>query len=363
LVSRLQKHGPVFQLYNLVKHLDRQKFHPRIISLSPEAPTSLLRDFQSLGVEFDSLELSRVAGMILGPGKIEGLLNENPADLVHVFDYRSTLLCANHLGGMPRIVTCRQSYRHVFGPILGNIMMSTFLAACGKCECVVAVSNSIRELIAGRVAHRISVVHNGIDRDKFKPPGDKDKRQLRYRLGLPAGKRVFLSTGFLSGNKGLPTLMEAFVSSPDNCSDILVLLGDGPLKEKCSRLAAAKGNIRVPGFVENVQDYLHAADVFVSASLTEGCPNAVMEAMACGLPVVLSDIPPHREILAFNEKAGLVFTPKNAASLSKMLSRSLVMDYSQQSSAALSIIRNHLNAENMSRKYQELYLQLHETVS
>jgi glycosyltransferase involved in cell wall biosynthesis len=112
------------------------------------------------------------------------------------------------------------------------------------------------------------------------------------------------------------------------------------------------------GFVENVEDYLGAADVFVSASLTEGCPNAVMEAMACGLPVVLSDIPPHREILAFNERAGQAFPVKDAAALSRILSERAGTGCSEPSEAALSIIENHLNARKMSLKYQELYAEL-----
>jgi len=112
------------------------------------------------------------------------------------------------------------------------------------------------------------------------------------------------------------------------------------------------------GFVDNVADYLRAADIFVSASLTEGCPNAVMEAMACGLPVILSDIPPHREILSFNEKAGLLFTAGDTESLANAMSKSREMNYSECSSAAVSIISNHFNARTMSLQYQQLYRQM-----
>jgi len=299
-----------------------------------------------------------VAGIMLGPWKIKKQLSETPADVIHVFDYRSTLLCANHVNGVPRLVTCRQSYRHVFGPPLGYVMTKTFLRACDKCDRVAAVSNATRNLIEKSISRPIDVIHNGIDVDRFKPAGEEGKRHLRLRLGLPLNKRVFLSVGFLSKAKGIPVLMEAFLGCTGDEADVLVLLGDGPLREKCSRLAAGRNNIRMPGFVENVEDYLGAADVFVSASLTEGCPNAVMEAMACGLPVVLSDIPAHREILAFDERAGLLFTTEDAASLSAALARSRDMDYSEQSAAALGIIRNHLNARSMSLKYQTLYAEL-----
>jgi len=358
LVSRLQRHGPIFQLYNIVRYLDRTRFCPRVATLSPEARGSLLADFEKLDVECRSLGLSRVGGMIFGPGRIKRLLKERPVDLVHVFDYRSTLLCANHVKGVPRVVTCRQSYRHVFGPILGFIMTKTFLRACDKCERVVAVSNSVRNLIENGFSRPIDLIHNGIDVGRFKPVGQDQKRHLRSQLGLSPDKRVFLSVGFLSEAKGVPTLIEAFLKGADGQSDVLVLLGDGPLREKCSRLAGGRSNIRLAGFVENVEDYLGAADVFVSASLTEGCPNAVMEAMACGLPVVLSDIPAHREILAFDERAGQMFPVNDVAALSEILSDMADTGCSEPSGAGLSIIENHLNARKMSLKYQGLYAEL-----
>lgn len=358
LVSRLQRHGPIFQLYNIIKCLDRKKFYPRIVTLSPECCESYLPAFEEINVECNSLGLSRIAGLVLGPRKIKRILNERPVDLIHIFDYRSVFLCANHSFGIPRIATCRQSYRHIFGLMLGYTMMKTFLTACGKCECVVAVSNSIRNLIKNRISHRIEVIHNGTDRDKFRPVGEEEKRHLRSQLGLPQHKCIVVSVGFLSKIKDPFTIIKAFLNSKLRESDVLVLLGDGPLREKCSRLTAGNDNVRIVGFVENVKDYLGAADVFVSASLAEGCPNAVMESLACGLPVILSDIAPHREILSFNEQAGLLFATKDIASLSKLLSKIKEMNYSQRSSAALSIIKNHLNANNMSLEYQCLYEKL-----
>jgi glycosyltransferase involved in cell wall biosynthesis len=364
LVSRLNRHGPIFQLYNIVKYLDRREFYPRIVTLSPEANDSLLPVFKKIGVEYYSLGVSRMAGMIFGARKIRKLLQKNPVDLIHTSDFRSVLLCAMNFTSIPRVFTCRQAFDYThyalhggINPVSARVIPKALEIACRKYDRVVGVSDFVRRSADTGLAGRMVVIHNGVDQDLFRVVGKENKAAIRSKFNLPQNKHIFLTSG-LSKRKDPITVIKAFLKSKVNQNAILVLLGDGTLREECSRLADAEKTIRIVGFVKNVKDYLGAADTFISASLAEGCPNAVMEAMACGLPVVLSDIPPHREILAFNEQAGLLFVTKNTASLSKMLSRSLVMDYSQQSSAALSIIRNHLNAENMSRKYQQLYTKI-----
>jgi len=364
LVSRLHRHGPIFQLYNIIKYLDRGKFYPRVVTLSPEASDSLLPAFEKIDVKCSSLGLSRLAGMIAGAGIIRKLLQENPVDLIHSSDYRSVLLCAISFSDIPRVVTCRQAFDHThytlhggIDPVSARVIPKTLEMACRKCERVVGVSDFVRRSAERELAARMDVIHNGVDQDMFKMPGKEKTASLRSKLNLPQDKHIFLSSG-LSKRKDPVTIVKAFLESKVSRTAILVLLGDGALREKCSHLAGAESHIRIVGFVDNVKDYLGAADTFISASLAEGCPNAVMEAMACGLPVVLSDIPPHREILAFDERAGFVFTTKDAASLSIALAKSRDMNYSEQSSAALGIIRNHLNARNMSLKYQELYAEL-----
>lgn len=100
----------------------------------------------------------------------------------------------------------------------------------------------------------------------------------------------------------------------------LVYVGDGPLREHV--LAASAAGVELAGLVprERVYAYLKAADLFVSASRIEGLPVAVIEAMACGLPVILSDIPPHREIAADTE--GVVLVPLgDAAAMGQAITR------------------------------------------
>jgi glycosyltransferase involved in cell wall biosynthesis len=362
LVSRLRRVGPVFQLHSIVKNLERDRFEPQVITLSPEGQDSIIDRFRALGVECKTVGLSSIAGLVWGAPRIKKMLQENPADLIHAADYRSILLSAIRFAPLPRIATCRQvfDYSHysldgTLDPISARVMVMTLKKACKKCERVVGVSDFVRHSAGKRLAERMTVIYNGVDQDVFGPGDAQEKAALRSRLNLPPEEHIFLTVGFLSRRKDPLTVLRAFLQSRAPRTAILVMLGDGPLRETCLRLANANNSIRVVGFVRNVRDYLGAADTFVSASLTEGCPNAVMEALACGLPVVLSDIPPHREILAFNEQAGQVFPLRNEAALSDILSERAGMGCSEPSGAALSIIENHLNARKMSLEYQALY--------
>ena len=121
----------------------------------------------------------------------------------------------------------------------------------------------------------------------------------------------------------------------------------------CQQLARNKKNIVLPGLVHNVNDYLRAADQFVSASHAEGMPNAVLEALAASLPVILSDIPPHREILEYSSDVGCLFTPSNPSALGRCLNQAK-LDLSTQR-AARRLIEQHFRAQSMSDAYQKLY--------
>ncbi len=362
LVSKLSRNGPIFQLYNIIKHLDRTKFHPRIIVLCHDVANSLADRFREMDVGCDFLDLSRMMSMVVGGRKIKSLLRKNPVDLIHASDYRTTLLCAVNSFGIPRVITCRGAFDHThhtlsgeFGPILSRVLVKAYSAACKRSERVVAVSNHVRNSAEDGLINKIEVIYNGVDQDIFRPVDQIEKKRLRSKLGLPLNKQIFVSVGILCQRKDPETVIKGFLESQASRNGMLILLGDGPLREQCDHMAAARDNVRIAGFVENIKDYLGAADILVSASINEGYPNAIIEALACGLPVILSDIPPHREILVFNEQAGTKFSCGNVMTLSKIFTKFEDIDYSLQSQAALDIIDDHLNAKNMSSKYQQLY--------
>ena len=121
------------------------------------------------------------------------------------------------------------------------------------------------------------------------------------KLGIPGHHRVLLYVGRLDNEKNALTLMRGFELVLRSSADVTaVICGDGPLKERIASAVqqTALGNrILLPGYVHEVWPWMKRADVFANMSLCEGRPNAVLEAMGCGCPLAVSDIPEHRELL------------------------------------------------------------------
>ena len=166
---------------------------------------------------------------------------------------------------------------------------------------------------------------------------------------------MWVSVGHLSERKDPLTVIRAFraVSSPGRK---LVFLGGGALTEACR--AAANGDERVvfAGRVENVGDYLRASDGFVSASHAEGFPNAVLEALACGVPCALSDIAPHTEIAEQAGRGVLLFPEGDVCALSCRFEQFVVEP--ELCAAARNAAEKSFSARGTSERYQELYREL-----
>ena len=167
--------------------------------------------------------------------------------------------------------------------------------ALGAATGVVSVSHTLRDVLvnAGVDGSAIRVIPNAIDREMFRPG---ERGEARLRLGLPPGGRLVVSVGNLVELKRHDVLVEALARARQDVPDLmLAILGGGDaqrgysarLAELATRLGvgdAVKIVGRVPA--SRVADWLQASNLFALATSREGCCNAVLEALACGIPVV-----------------------------------------------------------------------------
>ena len=138
----------------------------------------------------------------------------------------------------------------------------------------------------------------GIDTAHYTPPDAVQKSQAREQLGLKPSDTVLVYAAEFSGRKNQTTLIEAMPKLP--ADTVLLLPGRGDKLEDCKALTDRLGvasRVRFPGFVQDMRTYYQAADLCVSSSRSEGLPFNVMEAMACGLPVVASDVKGHQDLV------------------------------------------------------------------
>ena len=158
----------------------------------------------------------------------------------------------------------------------------------------------------------------GIDLSKFTPVSREERLELRKCHGYSDNDFLFVYAAEFSKRKNQSLLIHAFANT---CGQMpkakLLLAGDGALLEDCKSLVKklnAEEKIQFLGYVENMQELYSICDVCVTTSRIEGLPFNVMEAMACGLPVIASDIKGHRELVE-NGKTGLLFESENQVAL------------------------------------------------
>jgi teichuronic acid biosynthesis glycosyltransferase TuaC len=173
------------------------------------------------------------------------------------------------------------------------------LGAAQSAAGMLAVADSLADDMAslGMPRARIVTHHTGIDRAIFRPA---DRQAARAALGLPADAPVIVSVGALIPRKGQDHVIRALPLLPADCR--YVIAGAGPERNRLSDLASALGvadRLVFTGAVPNADlpALYSAADAMVLMSASEGLANVWVEALACGTPLILSDIPPAHEVI------------------------------------------------------------------
>jgi glycosyltransferase involved in cell wall biosynthesis len=361
LVSTLRQSGPTMQLHNILRHLDRGEFEPVVLTLSGEPADTMIGSFRELGVRVESLAMSRFRSMVERHWRhhIERATGLDLDDrcVVHSQGIRADTISARHLPTVPRLVTVHNypydDYPLKFGAIQGRWMAREHLRALQSLPLLVACSASLSRALA-RHGLRSAVIRNAVDTSRFRMSSSRARE--RTRLGLTEDDRAGVCVGSLIARKNPLGVVRA-VKRSGLQNLVMLFVGTGVLAAALRRESRADARIRLVGHCEDVLPYLQAADFFVSASRSEGLPTAVLEALVCGLPAVLSDIEPHREILELLPHGGSLCDPDATAALTSAI-EALAQRPDGTGPALAASARELFGAERMSQSYQHLYRQL-----
>jgi teichuronic acid biosynthesis glycosyltransferase TuaC len=208
---------------------------------------------------------------------------------------------------------------------------------------IITVSDDLRQfaIAEGVPAARATTIPNGIDPETFY---SRDPQQMRLTHGFPAGRRIILTAGELIEAKGHHLVIQALQRLLERGLDAgLVVVGGtargGPRYEhRLHRLVADLGlaeRVRFIGWVDRagLAELLCAADLFCLASFTEGWPNVVNEALACGTPVVASRVGGIPAMLP-KQRFGFMVPPQDVAALTDALERGLLTSWDRSAIAA-----------------------------
>ncbi|MCG3134957.1 MAG: D-inositol-3-phosphate glycosyltransferase [Planctomycetes bacterium] len=211
-------------------------------------------------------------------------------------------------------------------------------AALREADLVLPVSRTLAALARELGAHedRVRVVENGIDAAVFRAG---DRAAARAAVGAPSDGELLLGIGHFVAAKGYDVLLRAFATvRRARPSARLVLIGAGseerPLRDLAESLGVA-AHVTFPGVQphERVADWMRAADLFVHASRSEGRPNVVLEAQACGLAAVATDVGGTSEIVA-DGATGRLVPPDDPGAMASAITDALAMPFDRAAVAA-----------------------------
>ncbi|MGW0787847.1 glycosyltransferase family 4 protein [Streptomyces sp. NPDC002911] len=293
-----------------------------VVACPPDGP--LTAGASAAGARVCAWPAERAPGPGLGREVLTAsrLIRACAPDVVHAHSAKAGL--AGRLAVRGRVPTVFQphawSFEALEGQAAGLARVWERLGARWS-DRIVCVSESERR--AGQragISARWSVIHNGIDLGRFRPAREGASASARASLpllqGTPAGVPLVVCVGRLSRQKGQDVLLRAWRTAAVGGAR-LVLVGDGPYGDELRRTAPP--GVLFMGASTDVRPWIHAADLLVLPSRWEGMALAPLEAMACGTPVLMTDVNGARESLPPGHLPYCLVPPEDPTALAAAL--------------------------------------------
>ncbi len=320
--------------------------------LAPET-SHIFSAAQKRGLHAEALPIGRknLTGLLA----LRRWLKQHPVDIINTHSSSDTwlaaLACASLSVAPPLVRT-----RHISAPVPNN-MTSRWLYRRATAYVVTTGEKLRQQLIreVGLAADKVESVPTGIDLDLYSPG---DSAAARAALGLDPQRFIVGIVATLRSWKGHRYLVDALAKLPQDI--MLVIVGDGPQRNSLTQQVNQSGlNNRVvfTGNREDVTSLMQAFDLFVLPSYAnEGVPQALMQAMACGLPVISTPVGSIAEIITDNE-TGLLVEPQQVEALRQAIAH-LAQDSAQRTrlgAQALTRARERFGEARMVDRMQAIF--------
>lgn len=293
LSTDLEKGGLPLRLANLAHHLKAAGIEPVVGCLAQRGP--LHQSLESDGIETFACDASGALDSSCLVRFARHLRRIDP-DLIHASLFHANL-AARLCGRLdrPRPILTSTVTIEIERPL--HRWMEALTS--GLSDCHVANSHAVADHLQidlGFAPERLEVIPNGIDLDQI----DQIPSARRCDMDLDERAPLIVWAGRMDPVKNLETFVDVVARVHQQYEVRVLILGDGPKRACITTLINKKGLkniIAMPGWSDAVAAWLKTADILLFPSRTEGCPNVILEAMACGCAVVASDAPGCAELI------------------------------------------------------------------
>lgn len=290
------------------------------------------------------------------PRAIRKLIQEQRPDILYCTLTYANCLCGSACRGLsdpPRLVLREaNSFENLAkgGKMMNAVMRYWMRKSYRHADVIIANAANVQRDLKSKVIRGESPPVKLIPNPVMLEP--RDTSELAIQQPRPGVKRI-LGCGRLIPQKGFDVLIKACAALPSTLDWELVLLGEGPERKALEELAEnlkVNSCIKIAGYVEDVRAWYRGADLFVLSSHWEGFPNVLVEAMACGIPVLATDCPGAcREILYLFPD--LLFEVGNARELTEKICDVLVKEMKVDTLALKEVIKNQYELSAIAKQY------------
>ncbi len=359
VIGELGKGGAEYQLHELLRHLDRAVFAPRVFALAPGGYWA--EPIRGLGVAVE--ELPRQGSADIGRvRRLRARLRAFEPHVVHTVLWSGNCygrLAAARLG-VPVVIAAERNaiHRPLWQVLVERALDRGTDAYLVNCQAIVPLLTERARV----VPEKIQVIPNGIDLSRLSPFA-LERQAARGAAGFDPRRRLVAQVGRLTPQKDYPTFLRAAAMVAAELSDVdFLVVGEGERRAELETLARRLGlgtRLRFTGLRHDVPRLLAAVDVLALTSVHEGFPNVVLEAMATGAVAVATDVGGCRELVATQE-TGLLVPPRAPAAVAAAILR-VLRDPALARRLALAArrhIEGDLSVERMTEQTSAAYLRL-----
>lgn len=353
VINYITNNGPSNVVLDIIRNLDRRQYSISLITLFEGNDERIVADLRNDGIQvFPCKTLSRAKCLLGQDREFQDIVHRESFVIIHSHGIVPDILSSRVKTAAKKITTLHnnmfEDYVQTYGKVKAKIFIKMHLDALKKMDCCVGCSKSVYQVMR-KYLRNASYIRNGIK------PKIAKHTVTRKELNIPEDAVVFVFSGVLNYRKNVTFLIENFVKQHQK-DEYLLVLGDGPDKEKCRQLE--DDHVKMLGFQDDPAAYYNISDIYASASRSEGFSISVLEALSCGLGLFLSDIPSHREVIDMGQAIylGELFELQDTGeSYSESFKRIQASYGLLNKSVIQNLQREQLSDIAMAKKYQKLY--------